>query len=217
MNKLLLSASALAIGMVAANQAMADCNGLYLAARGGVVKHKFEGSNYGGNGNSLNDFNKNKFMMSGALGYRYNYFRGELEYVWRAKNKVSKSGVPAGGTVSVGNHYTFKSQSYMLNGYIDLAPYSWFTPYVGAGIGFTKMKINSGTTIDGIPTDKGWHESTTNFTWSVGGGLSVKVTNRFNVDAGYRYYDMGKLKGYTGNVKNDITAQEVYGGIRYVF
>lgn len=216
MNKLLLSASALAIGMVAASQAMADCNGLYLAARGGVVKHKFEGSNHGGNGNSLNDFNKNKFMMSGALGYRYNYFRGELEYVWRAKNKVSKSGVPAGGTVPVGNHYTFKSQSYMLNGYIDLAPYSWFTPYVGAGIGYTKLKLN-GRDYMGSETLTSWRSNKTNFTWSVGGGLSIKVTNRFNVDAGYRYYDMGHIKGYTGGEKNDITAQEIYGGIRYVF
>lgn len=212
MNKLLLSASALAIGMFAASQAMADCNGLYLAARGGVVKHKFESSKHGGDGNSLNDFNKNKFMMSGALGFRYNYFRTELEYVWRNKNKYNhdEEGISTG--------YRFKSQSYMLNGYFDLAPYSWLTPYVGAGIGFTKMKIDSDTIISGIgPADKGWHESTTNFTWSVGGGLSVKVTNRFNVDAGYRYYDMGKLKGYTGKEKNDITAQEVYGGIRYVF
>ena len=213
MNKLLLSASALAIGMVAASQAMADCNGLYLAARGGVVKHKFEGSNHGGNGNSLNDFNKNKFMMSGALGYRYNYFRGELEYVWRAKNKVSKNRMI--GDTSVGNHYTFKSQSYMLNGYIDLAPYSWFTPYVGAGIGYTKLKLNGRDYVGSGTTD--WRSNKTNFTWSVGGGLSIKVTNRFNVDAGYRYYDMGDIKGYTGGEKNDITAQEVYGGIRYVF
>ena len=207
MNKLLLSASALAIGMVAANQAMADCNGLYLAARGGVVKHKIEGSNYGGDGNSLNDFNKNKFMMSGALGYRYNYFRGELEYVWRAKNKYNKT------QGSFNEHYTFKSQSYMLNGYIDLAPYSWFTPYVGAGVGFTKLKLNEGNNRD----DEAWKVSKSKFTWSVGGGLSIKVTNRFNVDAGYRYYDMGDIKGYTGGEKNDITAQEVYGGIRYVF
>lgn len=207
MNKLLLSASALAIGMVAANQAMADCNGLYLAARGGVVKHKIEGSNYGGDGNSLNDFNKNKFMMSGALGYRYNYFRGELEYVWRAKNKYNKT------QGSFNEHYTFKSQSYMLNGYIDLAPYSWFTPYVGAGVGFTKLKLNEGNNMD----DEAWKVSKSKFTWSVGGGLSIKVTNRFNVDAGYRYYDMGSIKGYTGREKNDITAQEVYGGIRYVF
>jgi opacity protein-like surface antigen len=214
MNKLLLSASALAIGMFAASQAMADCNGLYLAARGGIVKHKYESSNHAGDGNSSNHFNKEKFMASGALGFRYNYFRTELEYVWRAKNKQNFS--EDGGAITSG--YDFKSESYMLNGYFDLAPYSWLTPYVGAGIGMTKMKYNDkGTIIDGEPVGDGFSSSKTNFTWSVGGGLSVKVTNRFNVDAGYRYYDMGKIKGYTGSEKNDITAQEVYGGIRYVF
>ena len=202
MNKLLLSVSALVLGMGIASQAMADCNGLYLAARGGVVKHKQESSNHGANGNSSNDFNKEKFMASGALGYRYNYFRTELEYVWRDKNEKMFD-------EDLG--YTFKSYSYMLNGYIDLAPYSWLTPYIGAGIGYTKMKWK---TLDNGDTYK---QSADNFTWSVGGGLSVKVTNRFNVDGGYRYYDMGDIKGINGTTKNDITAHEFYGGIRYVF
>ncbi len=216
MNKLLLSASALAIGMFAASQAMADCNGLYLAARGGVVKHKFEDSNHGSNGSITNDFEKNKFMMSGALGFRYNYFRAELEYIWRNKNKVSKSETLPGSTTVAGYDYTFKSQSYMLNGYFDLAPYSWLTPYVGAGIGYTKMKLR-GSSYYGPIQNPAWNASETNFTWSVGGGLSVKVTNRFNVDAGYRYYDMGDIKGSQGIEKNDITAHEIYGGVRYVF
>ena len=213
MNKLLLSASALVLGLTIANQASADCNGLYLAARGGVVKHKFEAPKEGQDGNSKNFFNKKKFMASAAIGYRYNYFRGELEYVWRDPNKKHTSVTTP---ISIDSDLKFKSYSYMLNGYIDLAPYSWLTPYVGAGVGFTKHKITENTLIGGETQDDNWHTSKTNFTWSVGGGLSVKVTNRFNVDAGYRYYDMGKIKGSEGH-KNDLTAQEVYGGIRYVF
>ncbi len=211
MNKLLLSASALVLTVAMAHQAMADCNGLYLAARGGVVKHKIEGSKYGPNGNSANDFNKEKLMLSGALGYRYNYFRAELEYVWRDKNKHSES------TENGNTSYQFKSQSYMLNGYFDLAPFHWITPYVGAGVGMTKHNMKYNEHVAGpFGYDTTWKTSKTNFTWSVGGGLSVKVTNRFNVDAGYRYYDMGDIKGANGK-KNDLTAQEIYGGIRYVF
>ena len=112
------------------------------------------------------------------------------------------------------NNQKFNTYSYMLNGYIDLAPFHWITPYVGAGIGYTKYKYKSQTTAPGTSSDI--RLSKTNFTWSVGGGLSLKVTNRFNVDAGYRYYDMGDYK-YSNNYKRDLTAQEVYGGIRYVF
>jgi opacity protein-like surface antigen len=45
----------------------------------------------------------------------------------------------------------------------------------------------------------------------LGAGVTVKVTNRINVDAGYRYYDIGSF-GH-----EDVTLQEVYGGLRYVF
>ena len=103
----------------------------------------------------------------------------------------------------------------MLNGYIDLAPYSWFTPYVSAGIGFTKLKYSETITSDltgqttKLTTDGNY--TPTRFTWSVGGGASIKVTNRFNVDAGYRYYDMNSIRHL------DINAHEIYGGVRYVF
>ena len=212
MNKLLLSASALVLGLTIANQASADCNGLYLAARGGVVKHDLEKPKSGINAND-NNFDKKRFMGSVAVGYRYNYFRGELEYVWRDKIKNSDSVTDIIGSTSTLTQ-KFNTYSYMLNGYIDFAPYHWITPYVGAGIGYTKYKFKDQVVTDGVSEKTSL--SKTNFTWSVGGGLSIKVTNRFNVDAGYRYYDMNKFK-YTNGYKRDLTAQEVYGGIRYVF
>ena len=212
MNKLLLSASALVLGLTIANQASADCNGLYLAARGGVVKHDLDKPKSGGNAND-NKFDKKRFMAGAAIGYRYNYFRGELEYVWRDKIKNHNVSIGDFGEKSE-NNQKFNTYSYMLNGYIDLAPYHWITPYIGGGIGYTKYKYKSQTTGQGTSFDI--RSSKTNFTWALGGGLSLKVTNRFNVDAGYRYYDMGDYK-YENGYKRDLTAQEVYGGIRYVF
>lgn len=205
MNKLLLSASALTLALGLTGEAMADCNGMYLAARGGVAKHKIENPKKGGTGNSMNDFDKTKLMLSGALGYRYDYFRIEGEYVWRDNIKLKNS--DNSGAESRRN---FKSYSYMLNGYFDLAPYSWLTPYVGAGIGYTRLKYKSTINLPGLSVVDGKNKEG-NFTWSVGGGLTVKVTNRFNVDAGYRYYDMGKIN------KADVDAHEIYGGVRYVF
>lgn len=203
MKKLLLATSVLFLGMSIAHTALADCNGMYLGVRGGVVHYKDDASD------SDSGIDKNKLMLSGALGYRHDYFRVELEYVWRDKNEHSYS---SGG---VNSKVNFKTYSYMLNGYIDLAPYSWFTPYIGAGIGFTKLKYSEIMTSPlgqtAVLTNTGNYKPT-RLTWSVGGGVSVKVTNRFNVDAGYRYYDMNSLR----HIKN-IDAHEIYGGVRYVF
>ncbi len=201
MNKFIL---ALLAGTFLCSNAMADCNGFYLGGRGGVVKHDY--SKKGNSGINTDGLDKNKLMLSGALGYRYNYFRTELEYVWRHKSSRSYD---IGG-IAGKNTYAFKTYSYMLNGYFDFAPYRWFTPYVGAGIGFTSMKYSNKSSTGAVFTGNGNYKPT-RFTWSVGGGLSVKVTNRFNVDAGYRYYDMGSIK------HADITAHEIYTGLRYVF
>ena len=203
MKKLLLTASALVLTMSLAHNAAADCNGLYLGIRSGVTKHYHKDQE----ANTKKLKYRNAFMLSGAAGWRYDYFRTELEYVWRDKIKEQLAQAPG-----LTDRRNLQTQSYMWNNYIDFAPYHWLTPYIGAGIGFTKMKFKetsysefAGKVIRDVQKD------TTRFTWSVGGGLSVKVTNRFNVDAGYRYYDMNSIG------EQEITAHEIYGGVRYVF
>jgi opacity protein-like surface antigen len=204
MKKLLLTASALVLGMSISTAANADCNGIYLGLRAGGVKHDYSKSS----SFNMKGLDEKKFMMSGAIGYRYNYWRTELEYVWRDRNKWEKS-TGTGGS----NRLGFKSYSYMWNNYIDFAPYYWISPYVSGGLGFTKMKYTAVAETAFGPIDQtSWFNNTpTKFTWSLGGGLTVKVTNRFNVDAGYRYYDMGNIH------KMGVHAHEIYGGIRYVF
>jgi len=205
MKKLLLSASALILGMTITNSANADCNGIYLGVRGGIVDYNYSKAS----GSNIKQLDKKKLMLSGAIGYRYDYWRTELEYVWRDKIKYSRS-TGTGGSSDL----SFKSYSYMWNNYIDFAPYHWLSPYAGVGIGFTKMKFNSKScnAFGDCGDDNFWFNHTpTRFTWSLGGGLTVKVTNRFNVDAGYRYYKMGDIH------KMGVHAHEVYGGLRYVF
>lgn len=201
MKKILLSSAAIALVAAFAMPAHAECDGWYGALRAGVVQHDVSDSGDIADisGDNLDD---NRLMISGALGYRYEHFRGELEYVWRKHNdeEVTNEGLT--------DTMKFKSYSYMFNVYYDLLPYNWWSPYVGAGLGYTRLKYNNVDTSWGYSNAK-YKEST--FTWALGAGVSVKVTNRFNVDLGYRYYDMGSMK------HADITAQELYGGVRYVF
>jgi len=192
MKKLLLATSAVAL--LTSFAAKAECDGIYGAFRAGVVQHDADKLQQG-----LDD---RRFMMSGALGYRWEYFRTELEYVWRKYNKE----------VIKNDRGLLKTYSYMWNVYYDILPYNWWSPYVGAGIGFSTIRYNEKHLV-GITNNWGW--KTTKFSWSLGGGLSLKVTNRLNLDVGYRYYDLGSPR-YKG-ARYDISAQEVYGGLRYVF
>lgn len=204
MKKLLLATSALVLGMFVAQEAMADCNGIYLGIRSGATRHDYSKKN----GTNFSELDSSVFMMSGALGYRYDYYRTELEYVWRDRDKWTSVVMGAKSKLS------FQTRSVMWNHFIDFLPYNWWSPYVGAGIGFTKMKYHDKMTgMDGKTRDMtgDYNNTPTRFTWSVGGGLTLKVTNKFNVDAGYRYYDMGAIH------KMDVKAHEFYGGLRYVF
>ena len=204
MKKLLLTASALVLGLAAATDAMADCNGIYAGIRAGSAKHDYSKKSH----MDMDGLDSHVWMLSGALGYRYNYYRTEFEYIWRDKDDWK---VTDGGATS---KLDFRTQSFMWNHYVDFLPYNWWSPYVGAGIGFTKMKYHSTVSVPGEPAEdqtEGYNNTPTKFTWSVGGGLTIKVTNKFNVDAGYRYFDMGSIH------KMDVKAHEVYGGLRYVF
>ena len=192
----MLTASALVLGLSLAMPAMAECNGIYVAGRGGIFKNHFKKKQtHEFEDNSLD---KKELMLGAAVGYRYDYWRTELEYVWRDKNEYKDEDF----------EHRFKSYSGMWNNYIDIFPYDWISPYAGVGIGFTKLKYSSK---DNYEKSVLASEKKTNFTWSLGAGVTVKVTNRINVDAGYRYYDIGAFKN------EDVTLQEIYGGLRYVF
>lgn len=205
MKKLLLSASAAAIVAAFAMPAHAECDGWYLGARAGIVKHDVSGGESSLLDSDSSNLDKEKLMLSAALGYRYEHWRGEFEYVWRDYTKEESEAFGAIDTVK------FKSYSFMLNAYYDLLPYNWWTPYVNAGIGLTQLKYSNYDKNSGMVNTSAGNYKPLNFTWSLGAGLSLKITNRLNADLGYRYYDMGRIR------HADVDAQEVYAGVRYVF
>lgn len=212
MKKLLLTSAALAsLLLVTENQAFASCDGPYLAVRGGVANHTLGDKDENVATDKKLEVDDNSLMLSGALGYRYKYFRIEAEYVWRKDHEdraINVSHPFPGDTLITNRSAEFSSKSYMANVYWDLSPYTMFTPYLSAGLGITSLEYTFRMNDSYANTVK-YDED--NFTWSVGGGLSAQVTARFNVDLGYRYYDMGDLE--SGAIHN----HEVYGGLRYTF
>lgn len=209
---LLTSAAMFGLLMTAETPAFASCDGPYLAIRGGIANHTLGDKDENDGMDEKLEVDDNSLMLSGALGYRYKYFRIEGEYIWRkdSKGKTTLYGKVPGTDQYIANTSTseFSSKSYMANIYWDLSPYTMFTPYISAGLGITSLEYTFKMN-DSNKTHVPYKED--NFTWSVGGGLSAQVTSRFNIDLGYRYFDMGELE--SGAIHN----HEVYGGLRYTF
>ena len=185
-NKLLLAASVFAISLSLANAASASCDGPYLAVRGGVTNHSLGDKDENVATDKKLDVDDNAMMFSGAIGYRWGYFRVEAEYVYREDTDDSNIKVTPGihSVFVTQRSAEFSSESYMANVYWDLSPYTMFTPYISGGLGITRLEYTFKNT--GLPNVE-YKED--NFTWSVGAGLSAQVTTRFNIDVGYRYYD----------------------------
>jgi opacity protein-like surface antigen len=77
-----------------------------------------------------------------------------------------------------------------------------FTPYVTAGIGYNKLK-KSEISLTGNTKDK------SHLAWNAGLGLKTKIDHNIDLDLGYKFVNLGKIKNPIKNVKvqaNEITA-----------
>ncbi len=123
------------------------------------------------------------------------------------------------------------------NLYLDIAGLTdglgVFKPYVGAGLGFARNKLDDvSVTDDTAPaalrnyTLDGARKSS--FAWQVMAGTGIAVTEALIVDVGYRYVDAGDVKsgntltGRLGTVAvnqrtADLRTHEVTLGLRYAF
>ncbi|MDS1136942.1 outer membrane protein [Nitratireductor indicus] len=146
---------------------------------------------------------------------------------------------PAGTTCRSEDSSEFTAYSAMINGYVDLGTFVGFTPYVGAGVGYTYVKwddLNNssycvgatcpspalvGTTAHGGASD--WR-----FTYALMAGVAYDVTDNMKIDVGYRYRSIAggdmfnwdaatATAGATGIQANDpgFNSHEVRVGLRY--
>lgn len=119
------------------------------------------------------------YAAGGAVGYKYNSFRTELEGSWR-QNRSKK----ADGDV----HFKKNTGAAMVNGYYDLDMLNLplgMTPYVGAGVGVAYNKID------------GRHETAKatgdsfKFAYQGIAGVSIPVSERVDLTTEYRYFNGG--------------------------
>lgn len=201
MNKIFATAASALVLTLAVSSVAEARDGFYVAVRGGMTDY-----NMNANDDSLSKAARAEFgevwHASGALGYKYKYFRIEGEYIYRDDDEDNLKN----SLGDVTNHYTLESDSFMANAYLDLMPNYWISPYATAGIGLSRVTL---TNQDAGGDKREWDKDI--FSWQVGAGLSLRLNRCLNFDAGYRYIDMGDIDDA------DINAHEWYGGLRYTF
>lgn len=148
-------------------------------------------------------------------------YRGDTTYF------ASDSNTQFGGNV---NEYTADMKSWLglANAYIDMGNWCGFTPFVGAGIGFSSISVEGLKDVN-VPQGGvafGEDKNTTNFAWALYAGASFDVTSQVVIDLTYRYADLGNAKSgtvtafdgadrYAGHQIKDITSNDLLLGVRY--
>jgi opacity protein-like surface antigen len=112
------------------------------------------------------------------------------------------------------NNYTAKKSEllFLANIYADLGTWSGFTPFVGAGIGFSRIGIHSfrdmGT--DGLNVTLGYANSAYkwNFAYALHAGVAWELTKHTTVEFAYRYTYLGD--GESGDIISYTGANTIY-------
>ena len=196
---LVLTCIGLAFGLLTSTVAEAR-DGFYLAARAGKTWFNLNNKD-----DSVSQKSELSFdpvaMYSGAIGYKYKYFRGEIEYIVRDNVDETVDSI-GGGTSSTSE---VEATSLMLNAYIDFMPNYWISPYITGGIGYSEITYSYEDSLDEYSVDE------KKFSWQAGAGLTIRINKCLNIDGGYRYYTLGKIS------EGEVNGHEWYAGIRFTF
>lgn len=172
--------------------------------------------------------------VEAGIGYDFgNSIRSELTYLYN-NGSISAStltldatsgGTRYTGTLNPNTSGTFSTNSVMLSGYYDIQTKSKFTPYVGAGIGYTSVTLPAQNRVTGTYTVNG--ESGNGWIDYGGGsgsafGYQAKIGVSYSVSKPADVYVEGTYQGNTGTTINNLnlSALNLFGvraGLRYRF
>ncbi|KXF76221.1 porin [Paramesorhizobium deserti] len=185
--------------------------------------------------NELDGDLKGSFLIGGGIGYQVtDYFRTDLtvDYLTRSKFSGETVGTCTSGGAAFACTSTDSSKlsalSILANAYVDLGNFNGFTPYVGAGIGGTRVKWGTlENTIGGDFDQSGteYHDGAASwrFTWALMAGVSVDIAQNLKLDAGYRYRRIEGGNMFAGNdfvgkgYDDGLSLHDVRVGLRYQF
>jgi len=183
-----------------------------------------------------------------GAGYRFNnWFRADVTAQYRGNSNFKGSDVFTASAYGLNyngqdNYSASKSELlFLANAYVDLGTWWCVTPYIGAGIGTSRVTISNFTDtgvnnlhtaplyVGGPPVASfasAGSASQWNFAWAAHAGLAYQVGPSVTLELAYSYVDLGP--GTTGVVSdftgfnaghvfkfNDITSHDLTLGVRW--
>lgn len=144
-----------------------------------------------------------------GLGYRINdifrtdvtadFFASDMAGTFSSGQPCAASS-PAGTTCAYDGAADVRAYGLMLNGYLDVVNVAGFTPYVGAGIGVTRVVwddfsgnsacVGAACGVAGSEAVSFSGESDWRFSYALMAGVTYALTDRLKLDMGYRYSDI---------------------------
>lgn len=135
-----------------------------------------------------------------GVGHRFgDWLRGDMTLEYAVKTDLNGCAPAACVTVERADLQMF---SLLANGYADLGFYNGFSPYIGAGAGFSYLNWDYRGGLGNFSNED------VRFTYALMAGLSYDVDANWTIDAGYRFLNVPE-----GNIVDDNAA--LNGDIRY--
>jgi len=155
-----------------------------------------------------------------GFGYKYQWFRADLTYDFSSPTRVTATTSAATNQPQ----YTARisTQVLLANAYIDFGTWSGFTPYLGGGVGVSRLQASHyADTADPIAvTGVGQQQ---NFAWAAMAGVAYQVAPNWMVDVGFRHLHLGDVSSVDAGVVTSVaafrnlSANEARVGVRYLF
>lgn len=147
---------------------------------------------------------KKDFRPAGILGvgagYQFNkWFRADVTAEHRFNSKFRGFDRYSGPPGNFGtNDYDAKKSEWLFlaNAYVDIATWKGFTPYVGAGIGFSRNTIKDFVDVNAVTGGggTGGNYSKWNVAWALHAGVGYEINPNFTVDLAYRFVHLGNAR-----------------------
>jgi opacity protein-like surface antigen len=185
-----------------------EFSGWYLRGDVGMTNQKVKNldntlySTFDSVSNTQKDFDSG-WLFGLGVGYQFNsWLRGDLTGEYRGGTTFHGLDlVTSGGNQLDDNYWAKKSEWLMLaNLYVDLGTWYGLTPFVGAGVGVSRITIADFKDIGVVNGGGGYADSASkwNFAWAAHAGVAYRVSPNFTVELAYRYVDLGN--GTTGDI-----------------
>ena len=183
--------------------ALADRSGPYISGHFGLsmpekTTSEFNSPGLPGGVGFINSDADVGHRFGGALGWTFNRYLSaevELSYAKHDIDTLNAFVFPGVWTGPLAARGDATSLSGMVNGYLSY-PMQGFRPYVGAGIGMTRVDSNH-VGIIGVANETNDHDSA--FSWQLMAGAGFKLSPDLELGARYRFLHVNDMVMYATN------------------